>query len=195
MLFSTRLEDKIALVEHEVRQAMKRLDDLDWMKWRDFDHFLLMIDVVRKRDILKQHYPEDYPDTDLQFMDHWMYLRPTTEKDWFFLNSVRDTLVETIALLAFVPGGLRLWGYEFNAVKDENLTFNGWGSEICDICNRTLTDPDSIAKGRGPVCSQKVKKYRRDQMDRIKEVLAMFRTEHVKREQWRGPRIDHSGKW
>lgn len=22
----------------------------------------------------------------------------------------------------------------------------------CDVCNRPLTDPDSIARGRGPVC-------------------------------------------
>jgi len=177
MLFSTRLEDKVALVEHEVRQAMKRLDEMDWMKWRDFDHFLLMIDVVRKRDTLKQRYPKDYPEEDWRYIDKWMYMRPTTEKEWFFMNRVRENLVETIALLAFMPGGLRLFEYEFNAVKDERLAFNGWETGTCDICNRTLKDPESIAKGRGPICSHR----RSRRWQRINEVLAMFRTEHADR--------------
>lgn len=188
-MFSTRLEDKVALVEHEVRRAMKRLDEMDWMKWRDFDHFLLMIEVVQKRDCLRQRFPKDYPDDDWHYMDQWMYIRPKTAKEWFFMITVRDTLVETIALLAFVPGGVRLFGYEFNAVEDDRLAFNGWETETCDICNRTLTDPESIAKGRGPICSHK--------MERINEVLAMFRTEHADRIHWRNCVSDNepSGSW
>ncbi len=90
---------------------------------------------------------------------------PSNESDYNYIGIIRsrdDDAVPAFRTTAKTrnPGSapVRGFGWFFRQVTDESKALEQvefWHAGRCCRCGRTLTDPDSIASGIGPVCAAK----------------------------------------
>ncbi len=81
--------------------------------------------------------------------DNWLYIGTIFERRGFKWTRKAVCSNTAPAYVAFS------WVFGFLAVGHMPATVEVWHSGRCGRCGRELTDPESIARGLGPVCAQK----------------------------------------
>jgi hypothetical protein len=120
------------------------------------------IDALLKKPVVvtdtKWEISEDIPDG--------RYAIQNADKVWVFYRvKTRDNGTRILSKVLGAPGDFRYvringaeWRKAIEAIRKDPAMFSilfGLKVGACGICGSPLTDPDSIARGIGPICAQK----------------------------------------